>query len=181
MLLNNKEDECVCVSEEQLREELAKLPNRLHVAFLAICVEHVYSVCDKIETIDAILDCIWDYVIENTYDESKTAKFSEVLDSELYEDSDTEIVYIAAAAEMVVKHLKNPDVKTVQIINNISGSIDVLDPEPDDGNKEERVWQAQMHAYVKTLDESLLTRNILKEFYTKKMKWMQRYEDEQER
>ncbi len=160
------------MTEEEIQKELQKLPNRLQVAFLAGCIEHINYSCTDYKIVEPAIEISWSYAINNTYDKKALAAIISTYDDEIDEDSNTELIHIAAAAELLATSLETPNNVVIQVFNNIERIIDVLDPEPDLGIIEERQWQVSALKIVSNLDETSLTRDLFAEISSKKMEWM---------
>lgn len=163
------------MTEDELQKKLSLLPNKFQVAFLIGCVEHVYPICEGNEIVRRFIELSWQYAINNIYNESEIEAITNVMDKNIDEDTDSEILYVSAAAELVVKTLFSPNEKVVQILNNIEAAISVVDPEPEIGIVEERQWQEKALKTIGTTN--VITRDVFTQIFREKMNWIARFEN----
>lgn len=162
------------MTEEEIQAALAQLTNRLQIGYMAGCVDHAYPACGLNRTVSSALDVAWKYATTGESDAAQAARVSEELDRSLDEDSDTVLVHVASAAELVMKNLESPNKVVVQVLNNIEAAIEVVDPQPGQGTAEERQWQEEALRTIQGADESSLRRDVFAGISTEVMGWQQR-------
>jgi hypothetical protein len=162
------------MTEEEIQAALALLPKRLQVGYLAGCVEHAYPACVANSIVSSALELAWRHATTGAADGAEVAHVSAELNRTLDDDSDTALVHVASAAELVVKALTGPNNVVVQVLNNIEAAIDVVDPQSDLGIAEERRWQEKALTTIQGMNESSLTRDVLGGGPTDVMGWQLR-------
>ena len=169
------------MNAKEFQSALAQFSNRKQIAFLTGCVEHVSPICNILgqdQAVNRAIDLAWNYVVDGVIDSNDVTAIISTMNRVLTDDSPTALVYIAAAAELIIKSIEAPNDVVIQVLNNIEGAIDVIDEEAEAGTVEERQWQEQALEIISQLGDRSLTRDIFAELSVDKTKWLDRVENQ---
>ena len=149
------------MTEEEIKAALAERSPRTQVAFLVGCVEHVSLACwDDDGIVARAIELAWSFVEGGAVDAVALESLRTDLDDAVDEDSATELVHLAAAAELVATSTEAPSLVAGQVLNNLEAVIDVVDPEAERGIVEEQTWQERALAIARGADDSVLARDL---------------------
>ncbi len=107
---------------QQIHEIISGFSKRAQIAFMTSCIEHLYPILEIVceegeeEIIKQMVELNWRYVESGVIEKGAVKQISTSLDELLDEDSYTQFLEYAAAAELAVLSLEDES-KTVLVLN----------------------------------------------------------------
>lgn len=160
---------------DQVRRRLMPLQSWAQTAFLLGCVEHVLQHCEARDTeARPLLEVGWSFVRTGQRSDDTIRALRDQLDASINEDSDSDIVSVVSAAELIATTLDAPNERAHHVLYNLNDAVGVLDPNPNDGIQEEEDWRERFLDFIMSITSRETAKTALQQFLVEPMAWHKR-------